>query len=497
LARNSASRALADHQVPAWWRDAKLGIFVHWTPASVPGYAPTDNDIGDLLAQNHPAAFAWSPYTEWYENSLRFRDSPAAQFHALNYDGVPYRTFASRWEEALSQWDPEAWVRSFVAAGAQYVVLVAKHHDGWCLWPTKVDNPRRVDWASRRDVVGELADIVRSAGLRFGLYYSGGLDWTFNDHPIGRFSDLVTAQPTGDYAEYAEAQVRELIDLYRPSVLWNDISWPTRARGLAGLLSDYYKLVPDGVVNDRFMPRSALWRIAGLAPMRRLIDTTVSRAARRQRGLIPPKPPFFDVRTPEYTSFDTVQSTPWESVRGMDKSFGFNRNSSESDFLSQADLLWSFADIVAKGGNLLLNVGPRGEDAQIPDAQNRRLAWMAGFMAAGGAQLQGTRPWLVPGTTTPEAEVRFAERGGDLVVVARALAGDRPPHHLTIPHVASLSAARDSGGRTLDTRTTEAGVVIELADPCTVEDPVVLVLSGVRPRAVSVITGDSARPATS
>ena len=74
--------AVRRHRVPAWWTDAKLGIFVHWTPASVPGFAPVDSEIGALLARRDPSALAWSPYAEWYQNSLRFPDSPAARFHA-------------------------------------------------------------------------------------------------------------------------------------------------------------------------------------------------------------------------------------------------------------------------------------------------------------------------------------------------------------------------------------------------------------------------------
>src|SRR5258705_62565 len=88
------------------------------------------------------------------------------------------------------------------------------------LSPSTVPTPPQPGFHSTRDVVGELATAVRARGLRFGVYYSGGLDWTFNDRPIGAFSDLLAAQPRGDYVEYAEAHVRELIDRYHPSVLW-------------------------------------------------------------------------------------------------------------------------------------------------------------------------------------------------------------------------------------------------------------------------------------
>ena len=125
------------------------------------------------------------------------------------------------------------------------------------------------------------------------------------------------------------------------------------------LLADYYATVPDGVVNDRFMPRSPCGRLAQSKVGRQLLDRYAARQAAADRGIVPPKPPLFDVRTPEYTVFDSVQHTPWECVRGMDRSFGYNRESSEGQFITERDLLWSLTDIAAKGGNLLLNVGPR------------------------------------------------------------------------------------------------------------------------------------------
>src|SRR5687767_15370685 len=107
--RNPDLAALRKHRLPAWWQDAKLGIFVHWTPAAVPGVAPVDDEISRLLASGRRDALAWSPYTEWYENSIRFPQSPAAQHHRATYGSKPYTEFAAEWEAALEQWDPDAW----------------------------------------------------------------------------------------------------------------------------------------------------------------------------------------------------------------------------------------------------------------------------------------------------------------------------------------------------------------------------------------------------
>jgi len=421
--RDSRLQRLKRHRMPTWWSDAKLGVFVHWTMAAVPAFAPVGDDMGGLIGSHRRDAFAWSPYTEWYENSIRFVDSPAGRHHRAVHGDRPYAAFREPFESGVARWDPEAWVAAFAATGARYVVLVAKHHDGYCLWPTEVTNPHRPGWHSRRDVVGELADAVRAAGMRFGLYYSGGLDWTFDDRPVGTLSDMLAAVPRGDYPRYAEAQVRELIDRYRPSVLWNDIMWPTTGRHLWPLLEHYYATVPDGVVNDRWMPWSPLLAATRSSLVRRAVDAGVTRRAAPDGGIVPPRPPHFDVRTPEYVVFDDVRTAPWECVRGMDHSFGYNAESAPEDFIGRGELLWLLADVAAKGGNLLINVGPRGVDGGIPDEQQERLGWLAEWVGTNHRALMGTRPWVFPGTTTVDRRpVRYTSRGAGVY----ALVGGGP-----------------------------------------------------------------------
>ncbi|CAN5714775.1 alpha-L-fucosidase [soil metagenome] len=452
-------------RVPAWWADAKLGIFVHWVPASVPGFAPTDREIGSLLASDEPDPLSTIPYSEWYENSLRFLDSPVARHHRATYGDRPYAKFVDDFVAGLSTWDPEDWARRFAATGARYVVLVTKHHDGWCLWPSQVPNPHRPGWFSERDLVGELADAVRAVGMRFGVYYSGGYDWTFDQTPIGSVGSGLAAIPGGDYPAYADAQVRELIERYRPSVLWNDIAWPAGKAATEALQRHYLDVVPDGVVNDRWMPTTGVVRAAGSPRLRRLVDAGARRSARKSGGLVPPPPPFFQHRTPEFTSFDEVQRTPWESVRGMDGGFGFNRTSNEADHLSRPDLLRSIADIAATGGNLLLNVGPRGEDATIPDSQLRRLDWLAEWAPVLRAALQGSRPWVTPRARTPEGvEVRFTAAGDQV----RALCWAADPHRafptsITLPFRSTVrTTARSIDGADLEVEAVAAGLLVRL-----------------------------------
>lgn len=457
---NRQLRRLRRHRVPTWWLDAKLAIFVHWTPASVPAFAPVDTHIGDLVRSDRPDALASVPYAEWYENSLRFPGSPVARHHRAVYGDRPYTDFARDWEAGLAQWDPDDWAATFAATGARYVVLVTKHMDGYCLWPSDVPNPHRLGWHAPRDVVGELAEAVRGAGMRFGVYYSGGLDSTFDDRRFGSVAATLAAVPRGDYPDYAEAQVRELIRRYRPSVLWNDVAWPTNGTRLWSLSEHYYREVPDGVVNDRWIPWSPLLRLTKSSAGRRVIDSMVRRQADRDGGLVPPMPPHADYRTPEYVTFDDVRSKPFECVRGMDRSFGYNAQSRPEDFVSHDELLWTFTDVVAKGGNLLLNVGPRGVDAQIPDEQRSRLEWLAAWTKQKAEAIFGTRPWVVPGTETVEGRpLRYTARDDTVYAVVQGASGP-----VTLPDVRSTATTtvRTLDGTALSWHEGPSGMTIDL-----------------------------------
>jgi alpha-L-fucosidase len=478
--RDPQLKALRARRVPAWWRDAKLGIFVHWGPASVSAFAPVDTDLGELVGSGRADALARVPYAEWYENSLRFADSPAALHHREVWENRRYGRFADDWAAGLAQWDPGEWATRFAATGARYVVMVTKHMDGYCLWPTDVRNPRRPDWHSRRDVVGELREAVLGAGMRFGIYYSGGLDSTFNDRPIGSFADMVDAIPRGDYPAYAEAHVRELIARYQPSVLWNDIAWPTRGAELWTLFAHYYERVPDGVVNDRWMPWNGLLATAHTELGRRAINAVAQRLFGRDGGLIPPMPPHCDVRTPEYCVFDDIQPKPWECVRGMDHSFGFNAASRSEDFLSRDELLWMVPDIVAKGGNLLLNVGPRGVDAQIPAEQLTRLEWLGDWFRPHADALVASRPWITPGVDQPGGNhLRYTARD-DTVYAFAPDAADT----ITLPDVAPTPTTEVStiDGKPLSWQDTSAGLVIDASGTGTNPGPRVVALTRITAR---------------
>jgi alpha-L-fucosidase len=407
--------SLNTHQVPEWYDDAKFGIFIHWGMWAVPSFASHHGSIGETFAKQYDIAVALTPYTEWYCNAIKVPESDSAKHHKEVWNDQPYEDFRAPFLKGLEQWDPKAWAKLFKQSGAQYVVLVTKHHDGYSLWPTDVPHPHKEGWHTERDIVGELGEAVRAEGLRYGLYYSGGIDWSFNPEPLRTLGDFIGSVPDGDYPAYATAQVKELIDKYKPSVLWNDISWPTPLDEMNETFAYYYNTIKDGVTNDRWMPVTPRSELMRSKEARAQFDAKAkARMATGpvQKGIIPAEPPHYDFRTPEYATFDDIQPRKWEAVRGMSHSFGFNHNDTDADYLSVPDLITGFIDAVSKNGNLLLNVGPRGTDAQIPSEQAQRLEAFGQWIAINGAAIYGTRPWTrAEGLTGDNLPVRFTAKG--------------------------------------------------------------------------------------
>ena len=452
---------------PAWYDEAKFGVFIHWGLFSIPAFAPRVGKISDIFKTDYRRAVALSPYTEWYENAIKSPDTPSAEFHRQTYGGAPYDDFRTPFLAGLRQWDPDAWAEAIAGSGARYVVLVTKHHDGFCLWPSRVANPHRHGWTTERDIVGELAAAVRRAGLRFGVYYSGGIDWSFNPEPLRTLMDFVGSVPGGAYPAYADAQARELIERYQPSVLWNDISWPGTQRELFSLFDHYYAAVPEGVVNDRWTTPTLAAKLLRFKLARRVLDRRIEKQAARSGGtdgVVPPPVPHSDFRTPEYVRFDSVQDRKWEATRGMSHSFGFNRNDTEADYESAEHLLGELIDCVSKGGNLLLNIGPRGVDAQVPEPQLRRLAAMGAWLRANGEAIYGAQPWrAADGVAADGSAVRFTRRGRDLYVIPMSSPVGAA---IEIEGVTFAGSARRlSDGAPVEVHRTDQGVRLAFATP--------------------------------
>ncbi len=407
--------SLRTHPVPDWYRDAKLGALIHWTPSSVPAWAPVEGDMPQLARDNgFDYYFAHNPYTEWYQNTIRIEGSPSQRHHVETYGRTArYTDFASIFNEAMEAWDPEDWARTLEGAGFRYVVFVAKHHDGFLLWPSRHPNPHIMNYQVTRDVIGELAAAVRRRGMRFGLYYSGGLDWAWDDRLITDIPSMFGCiGQRSEYVEYVDHHWRELIERYRPDILWGDIGYPAAA-DLARLFADYYNVVPDGLVNDRFAQELPV----DMDPTERVTQPTNKH---------------YDFITPEYSGFESATDFVWESTRGIGLGFGYNRNETRETHASSGELVRSLVDVAAKNGNLLLGIGPMA-DGTIPAAQREPLLGLGRWLEVNGEAVYGTRPWAAPATTSePGVEIRFT-RGHDADFAA--FIGDVADRRFEMPEI--------------------------------------------------------------
>lgn len=238
---------LKEHKSPQWFNDAKFGIFVHWGLYSVPAWATPIGKPGDF---KWPYFYKNMPYSEWYLNTLKISGSPTQEHHSKTYGiNFDYYDFITIFNEQIKTWDPDLMTKQFKSFGAKYIVLTAKHHDGFTLWPSRIPNynfPSNQPPVSR-DIIGELTKTIKRQGLKMGIYYSGGLDWSFNKVPITDLKDLWTATPEGaDYSSYADSHFKELVNNYLPDIIWNDIGYP-QGGNLEVLLANYFFQVPEEV----------------------------------------------------------------------------------------------------------------------------------------------------------------------------------------------------------------------------------------------------------
>jgi len=313
-----------------WWRDAKFGLFIHWgvyaVPAGIYKGEPVKG-IGEWIMRN-----AEIPVTE-------------------------YRAFAKQFNPIKYQ--PEAWAKLAREAGMRYVVITSKHHDGFALFPTAVSDWDVVDATPYgKDLLAPLAKAVRKQGLKFGCYYSQSQDWT---NPGGAKARLKEGEGwderhKGDYDDYlkkiAVPQTREILTRYPLDILWWDTPvWMTaeRAAPLYALLA----LRPGIITNNRLG--------GGYSG---------------------------DTDTPEqHIPATGIPGRDWEVCMTMNDTWGYK--SDDHNWKSTKDLIQKLADIVSKGGNFLLNVGPTAE-GEIPLASVQRLKAIGSWMKVNRQAIYGT-----------------------------------------------------------------------------------------------------------
>ena len=313
-----------------WFREARFGLFIHWGVYAVPAGVWQGKSVG----------------AEWIMNQGKI---PVAD----------YRAFARNFTAA--KYDPQAWAELAADAGIKYVVITAKHHDGFALFDSAFSDWNAVKSSgAKRDLLQPLADAVRAHGLKFGTYYSQSQDWVNLGGGKGNTKPWDEPQKQGDFNTYLKTialpQTRELLEKYHPDILWWDTEYsmtPERAKPFFDLVKSYPNLIHNsrlggGVLGDF---RTSEQKIPASAMLGRALEVNMT----------------------------------------INNSWGYRAD--DQHWKSAQQLIRNLSDITSKDGNYLLNVGPTAE-GEIPQPEIDRLHAIGRWMKINGEAIYATRGGL-------------------------------------------------------------------------------------------------------
>ena len=278
-----------------------------------------------------------------------------------------------------SKFDAKEWVRVFKDAGAKYVTITSRHHDGFSLWPTKVDDGFNVaETPFKRDILGELAKACDEAGLQLNFYYSL-MDWHRKDYPAGGAAKACLGDQKGDYDSYKKfmmGQITELIDNYHPGNIWFDGEWDNPAKVVDG------KLVPTldwdfDAIYDLIHSKKTLVANNNHQIIRPKEDIQLfERDLPGEGAMFSKNQPLIRDRPVEQC--DVIQHDVW----------GYKIN--ERRFRTPEEVCAMICRCAAKGSNLLMNIGPDGS-GRLPARAVEVMAEVGKWMRANGDAIYGTQ----------------------------------------------------------------------------------------------------------
>jgi alpha-L-fucosidase len=332
-----------DHPRLDWFRAARFGMFIHWGLYAIPAGVWNGKAVPGI--------------GEWI--MLRAR-VPVTEYERL----------ASRFNPI--RFDAETWVSLAAEAGAKYLVITAKHHDGFCMFKTTLTDYNVVDATPfGRDPMAELAKACQKHGIRFCFYYSQTQDW---HHPSGDGNDWDFDESRKDFAayvdEYVKPQVRELLTNYGPiGLIWFDTPKRMNAEQSRSLVNLVHEIQPDCLVNGRIGN--------GLGDYAESRDNVIPEGALR---------------------------LDWEVPATINDTWGFKAD--DHNWKTPSDLLRKLIDVASKDGNYLLNVGPTAEGL-IPEPSVERMRAVGQWLRSNGESIYATRAGPIQGVEG----VRSTQRG--------------------------------------------------------------------------------------
>lgn len=426
-----------------WWHDARFGMFVHWGVYSL--YGGVYN--GHRQAKGDAA---------WIENRCKI---PVAEYRRKAKEFNPDR------------YDPEAWVKMAKDAGMKYLIVGAKHHDGFAMFDTEASDWNVVDATPYgKDLLKPLADACHKQGIKLGFYYSQAVDWTnpggsaarrlmregwpnpdstkIDQYTLEHDGHWDPVQMTSTFDEYidrvAVPQVRELLTNYgKVSVLWWDYDAQMKSAAGAAKLSELLKLQPGIISNNRL------------------------------HADFPG-----DTKTPEQSipDRDAVKGQNWETCMTMNGSWGYKEF--DHGWKSSETLIRNLIKIAARGGNYLLNIGPK-PDGTFPEASIQRLEEIGKWMKVNGEAIYGTKASPLP--TLPWGECTMKQHKNSAILYLSVFNWPSEGKLLIPGLVNQVSSVKLlSSGRKLKSDPVSEGLIIQVPEtaPDTIATVIVLKVKG-------------------
>ncbi|MEM3844837.1 MAG: alpha-L-fucosidase [Candidatus Parvarchaeota archaeon] len=359
--------SLNNYKIPAWYENAKFGIFIHWGVYSVPAFG-----------------------NEWYPRNMYQQGSKEFEYHINTYGAQAkfgYKDFIPMFK--AERFDPNSWIDLFSKSGAKYIVPVAEHHDGFQMYKSELSNWNAFNMGPRRDIISELSQESKKQGLIFGVSSHRAEHWWFFDGGMKFDSDVKDPKYKDFYgpAHQAPSKFDDFEEYEGPDQEFLE-DWLIRT---CELVNKYH---PQIVYFDWWINHKAFKPY-----LKKFAAYYYNQASRWNKEVainykfdaFPKNSAVFDV---ERGQLEGISNLFWQTDTSISKkSWGYIDN---DEYKNANEIISALVDIVSKNGALLLNVGPRA-DGIIPEEAQKIFLEIGRWLNINGEAIYGTHPWKIFG----------------------------------------------------------------------------------------------------